>query len=286
MRTVSACWPRRADSLRLVPELPEVEAVARTLRPLVRGQTILRCHVFHSIAVRPQRPAALRQATEGQRIEDVERRGKYLLLRLGQGYVVLHFRLDGQLVWFDSPRMSGHIDVVFELNRGTLGFVDRRHFGRMQWLARPEENSGIANLGMDALSPEFTFRHFQAVLKNAWRPLKLLLTDQTRIAGLGNIYSSEALWHARLHPGHRASRLRPAQARRLHKAIVKVLRRALECCLDPAPDFRDPAWWFRGLETILRVYDREGKPCRRCDGRIRRIEQGGRSSYFCPGCQR
>lgn len=268
-----------------MPELPEVEAIARSLRPLVRGQTIVQCRVIHPVAVRPQSPATLRRAVQGQRIEDVERRGKYLLLRLARGCLVMHFRLDGQLVWFDSAQINGHIDVALSLDAGTLGFVDRRHFGRVQWLARPEDSPGIRALGVDPLAREFTLQRFRALLENARRPLKLLLMDQTRIAGLGNIYSNEALWHARLHPRRRAHRLTPPQAARLHKAIVYVLRGALECCVDPAPDLRDPAWWFQGLEKMVRVYAREAKPCRRCGGRIRRIEQGGRSSYFCPGCQ-
>lgn len=278
-----------------MPELPEVEAVARSLRRLVRGQKILRCHVLHPIAVRPQSPATLRRRVARQRIEGVERRGKYLLLRLSRGCLVLHFRLDGQLFWFDvrgnshralRRRDTPHIDVAFELPSGTLGFVDRRHFGRVQWVEHAEDLSGIRALGTDPLSPEFTAERLQELLAGSRRPLKLLLMDQSRIAGLGNIYSSEALWHARLDPRRAARRVRPGRARRLHKAIVYVLRRALECCLSPAPDFRDPDWWFQGLEKILRVYDREGSRCRRCRGTIRRIEQGGRSSYYCPGCQR
>lgn len=269
-----------------MPELPEVEAVARTLRPLVHGQTIVRCRVVHPIAVRPQTPAALRRGVESQRIEAVERRGKYLLLRLTRGCLAMHFRLDGRLVWFPRHRTAGHIDVALQLHTGTLGFVDQRHFGRVHWLARPEDSPGIRGLGVDPLSAEFTPQRFEALLKKTRRPLKLLLMDQTRIAGLGNIYSSEALWHAGLDPRRRAHRLEPREAPRLHKAIVYVLGRALECCVDPAPDFRDAEWWFQGLEKILRVYDREAEPCRRCGGRIRRIEQGGRSSYFCPGCQR
>ncbi|HEX2710749.1 MAG TPA: DNA-formamidopyrimidine glycosylase [Candidatus Acidoferrales bacterium] len=269
-----------------MPELPEVEAIARTLRPLVRGQVIARCRVRHPIAVRPQGAAALRRGVEGQRIMAIERRGKYLLLRLGRGSLVLHFRLDGQLVWFPQRRTAGHIDVALELGNGTLGFVDRRHFGRVHWLARPEDSPGIRRLGVDPLSTEFTPQRLAAVLKRARRPVKLLLMDQARIAGLGNIYSNEALWRARVSPRRRANRLASDEVGRLHKGVVSVLRRALECCLDPAPDFRDAAWWFQGLEEILHVYDREGKACRRCSSRIRRIEQGGRSSYFCPGCQR
>src|SRR5207245_3474333 len=116
--------------------------------------------------------------------------------------------------------------------------------------------------------------------------MKLLRLYHTLIAALENIDSNEVLRHSRLDPRRRADRLTSREACRLHKAIVNVLRRALEYCLHPAPNFRDPAWWFRGLEKILRVYVREGEACRRCAGRILRIEQGGRSSYVRPGCQR
>jgi formamidopyrimidine-DNA glycosylase len=205
----------------------------------------------------------------------------------------MHFRLDGHLVWFDSrpgswprPSKGVHIDVALELKAGTLGFVDRRHLGRVHWLARPEDSAALRALGVDPPSRGFTPELLGKLLAKARRPVKLLLMDQTRIAGLGNIYANEALWHARLDPRRRADGLSRTEARRLHKAIVCVLRRALECCLHPAPDLRDANWWFQGLERILRVYDREGQCCNRCGGRIRRIGQGGRSSYYCPGCQR
>jgi formamidopyrimidine-DNA glycosylase len=141
-------------------------------------------------------------------------------------------------------------------------------------------------LGIDALSRDFTSSRLTQLLSASKRPLKDFLLDQSRVAGIGNIYSCESLWHARLDPRRRASTLKPPEARRLHKAIVSVLARALECCLHPAPDFRDSKWWFQGLESILRVYGREGKPCRRCGEPIRRIAQGGRSTYCCGRCQR
>jgi formamidopyrimidine-DNA glycosylase len=128
--------------------------------------------------------------------------------------------------------------------------------------------------------------HFTELLAAIRKPVKLFLLDQSKIAGIGNIYSSEALWRARIDPGRRAHRLRPVEVHKLHKSIVDVLQRALECCLNPAPNFRDPNWWFQGLERILRVYGREGKSCRRCGEPVRRIEQGGRSTYFCARCQR
>ena len=276
-----------------MPELPEVEAIAQSLRPLILARRIRRCRVLHPIAVRPSSGCGAERAADelekilpGRRIRAVERRGKYLVLRLDHGCIVLHFRLDGQLVWFASRSISGHIDVTLNFDQGTLGFVDRRHFGRVQWLPSPEALPGIRELGPDPLAREFTPARLAATLKNSRRPLKLFLLDQSKVAGLGNIYTSEALWQARLNPRRRAYRLSPSEARRLHKAIVDVLHRALECCLDPAPDFRDAKWWFQGLEEILRVYGREGEPCRRCGATIRRIEQGGRSSFACLRCQK
>lgn len=276
-----------------MPELPEVEAVARALRPFVEGRVIRRCRVIHSIAVRPssgrgaaRAAAQMERAVRGQRISSVERRGKYLILQLERGALVLHFRLDGQLVWFDSRRIIGHIDVAFEIERGTLGFVDARHFGRVQWVESPDEISGIKRMGIEPLSRDFTAARSAEMLKTSKRPLKLFLLDQEKIAGIGNIYSSEAMWRARISPNCRANRLNIAAARRLHKAIVDVLHRALECCSNPAPDFRDPNWWFQGLESILQVYGREGKKCRACREPVKRFEQGGRSTYFCAKCQR
>jgi formamidopyrimidine-DNA glycosylase len=276
-----------------MPELPEVEAVARALRPLVVGQRIRRCRVIHPTAVRPSSghggKAVIRQLEsrlQGQRIRAVARFGKYLTLTLDDGCLILRFRLDGQLTWLDSRKMAGHIDVALDLEKGTLGFVDPRHLGRVQWMPSPQSLEGIRTLGIEPLSPEFTASRFAELLKRSRLPLKLFLLDQSKVSGIGNIYSSEALWRARLDPRRRANRLSPSEAKRLHKAIVDVLHRALECCSDSAPDFRDPKWWFQGLDEILRVYGREGKPCRRCGAPIRRVEQGGRSSFVCFGCQK
>jgi formamidopyrimidine-DNA glycosylase len=207
----------------------------------------------------------------------------------------MHFRLDGQLLWFaDSKELlqranrrdnGVHVDVALELNKGALGFADRRHFGRVHLWASADESPGLSILGVDALSRDFTSSRLIELLTTSKRPLKDFLLDQSRVAGIGNIYSCESLWHARLDPRRNANTLQSQEARRLHKAIVSVLARALECCLHPAPDFRDPEWWFQGLENILRAYGREGKPCRRCGQPIRRIAQGGRSTYSCGRCQ-
>jgi formamidopyrimidine-DNA glycosylase len=278
-----------------MPELPEVEAVVRTLRPLVHGRRIRCVHVFHPIATKPQSAShVVRQAQRG-RIRMVERKGKYVLLGLDRGLLTMHFRLDGQLLWFSNGKEllklanqgenGVHVDVAFELDHGVLGFADRRHFGRVHIWESAVDCPGLRVMGIDPLSRDFTFSRLTQLLAGSKRPLKDFLLDQTRVAGIGNIYSCESLWHARLDPRRRANTLKPQEARRLYKAIVSVLARALECCLHPAPDFRDPEWWFQGLENILRAYGREGKPCRRCGRPIRRIAQGGRSTYFCGRCQ-
>jgi formamidopyrimidine-DNA glycosylase len=276
-----------------MPELPEVEAVARALRPYVLGRTIRRCRVIHPIAVRPGSGRGAKKAAEllerkarGARVHAVSRRGKYLVLLLDRGAIVMHFRLDGHLLWFDSGKISGHVDVALEFPRGTLGFADRRHFGRVNWVETPSDIRAIRTLGLEPLSRAFSAEAVAEILRASRLPLKLFLLDQSKIAGLGNIYSSEAMWLARLDPRRRAHRISASEARRLHKAIVRVLCRALECCLHPAPDFRDADWWFQGLERILNVYDRAGKSCRRCGRPIRRIEQGGRSTYLCARCQK
>jgi len=279
-----------------MPELPEVEAVAQTLRPLVEGRRIRCVHVLHPIATKPQDPSLLARLAEGQLIQSVRRKGKYLWLELERGIVTLHFKLDGQLLWFSNAKKmfevanqketGVHVDVAFELKNGVLGFADGRHFGRVLVYESAEACPALARLGLDAISPDFTPARFTEMLASSRRPLKEFLLEQSRVAGIGNIYSCESLWRAKLDPRRHPNSLKPAEARRLHKAIVSVLARALECCLHSPPDFRDANWWFQGLEKILRAYDHEGRPCRRCGNEIKRIPQGGRSTYFCAHCQK
>jgi formamidopyrimidine-DNA glycosylase len=279
-----------------MPELPEVEAIARTLRPLVRGQRIRRVHMFHPIVTRPQAPGTFVKSCQSRRIRDVRRHGKYLFLELDRGLIEMHFKLDGQLVWFSDTRdllkranrgeEGVHVDVALEFTRGVLAFADQRHFGRVHAWKSAEECGPLRQLGVDALSREFNAEFLKAKLRASRTPVKQFLLNQAVVAGIGNIYSCEALWHAMIDPGRAAKLLRDKDAAKLHKAIVSVLRRALECCLHPAPVFRDPKWWFQGLEKILRTYQREGLPCRRCGHGIKRVEQAGRSTYFCPHCQR
>jgi formamidopyrimidine-DNA glycosylase len=280
-----------------MPELPEVEAIARTLRPMVRGQRVRCVHLFHPIATRPQAGSQFVKLCEQRRVRDVWRHGKYLFLELDGGLIEMHFRFDGHLIWFSNAKEllkranqasdnGVHVDLAFEFAKGVLAFADGRHFGRAHGWESKETCVPLQRLGVDALSREFTGKFLRRKLATSRRAVKEFLLDQARVAGIGNIYSCEALWHAALDPRRAARSLSETEAVKLHKAIVSVLRRALECCLEPAPVFRDPDWWFQGLEKILRAYQREGLSCQRCGEPIQRIEQGGRSTYCCTNCQK
>ncbi len=281
-----------------MPELPEVEAIAASLRPHVVKRRIRSVEVFHPIAVLPQSPAYLSKVLTGHRIESVQRKGKYLFLVLDNGSAIeMHFRFDGHLILFRNAKEVAarvnkkeddrvHVDVALELDKGVLGFADGRHLGRVHAWESLEACPPYNGLGIDALSPEFTASAFAQLISKSRRSLKEFLLDQSRIAGVGNIYSCEALWHARISPSRPANSLRPNECRNLYRAIVSILRRALQLCLDPAPDFTDAGWWFQGIEGILRVYQREGEPCNRDGHPIQRTTKGNRSTYFCAHCQK
>ncbi len=281
-----------------MPELPEVEAVAISLRPLVAKRKIRSVEVFHPIAVLPQSAAHVSKLLTGRRIDSVQRKGKYLFLVLDdQAVIEMHFRFDGHIIHLANAKEvdarankktkeAVHIDVALELDKGVIAFADGRHLGRVHAWGSLNTCPPYNDLGIDALSPEFTVRAFAQLLSKSRRPLKEFLLDQSRIAGVGNIYSCEALWHAKISPFRPANALKPDEARNLYKAIVSVLRRALQLCLNPAPDFSDANWWFQGIEGILRVYQREGEPCKRDGHPIKRTTKGNRSTYFCAHCQK
>lgn len=261
-----------------MPELPEVEAVARTLRPVVARQSVRCVHVFHPIATKPQPSKQLAILCQGQAVKGVSRRGKYLFLELRRGLIEMHFRFDGQLIWFSNARQllrkanakpdGVHVDVAFEFSNGVLAFADRRHFGRVHAWESRDACTPLRTLGVDALSREFTASFLETEVKSSRRALKELLLDQSRIAGIGNIYSCEALWRAALDPRRPARSLNRPDATKLHKAIVSVLQRALECCLDPAPTFCDPAWWFQDSRKSCASINARGCPAGAADTRF------------------
>jgi formamidopyrimidine-DNA glycosylase len=165
-----------------MPEAPEVEAVARTLRPLLVGRKIRSVQIRHAIAIRPQGSRTIKKHLVGARLQGVERRGKYLLLPLDRGCIVMHFKFDGQVLWFDRLKdalaRDVHVDAAFETDAGTLGFVDPRHLGRVQWFAQPADSPGIRVLGVDVFSREFTPQYLSQLCSESRQPLKTLLMNQ------------------------------------------------------------------------------------------------------------
>src|SRR5919206_4644465 len=257
-----------------MPELPEVEHAARTLEAAVRGKRVEQLRVRHP-ALERRLPAERARRVRGRAVRRVERRGKHQLLHLDDGSVIhVHFRMTGD--W--AIGRVGEDDVPFaravlEFEDGTrVSLVDPR---ALATLALHDAGSALPELGPEPFDASFTAESLGAALARRRGPIKPALLDQRVVAGLGNIYVAEALWLARISPRARAATLSLERRRRLVQAIRRVLRRA------PAGRY-----WADERTARWRVYDREGEPCPRCRATIARIVQAGRSTYFCPRCQR
>ncbi len=293
-----------------MPELPEVETIVRRLARRLPGRTIVRADVRRPNVVRGS-PRKLERALEGATIESVGRRGKFLVFRLADGRVWWsHLRMTGQ--WrVERPRRDGmrrsgrerviregartendpYARAVFDLDDGSrLTFVDVRTLGEMEVLTARGWARREAAMGIEPLSPAFTPELLTDLLDRSGRAIKEFLLDQSKIAGIGNIYASEALWRARISPRRRARNVGPTRARELHRAIADVLteaiRKAGTTLGETSQDYVDSDGVPGGFQEFLAVYDREGEPCRRCGTPLRRIVQGQRSTYYCPRCQR
>ncbi len=273
-----------------MPELPEVETVARMLRPDVVGRTVTSVELLWEGTIDCPDPESLCAQLTGARILAVERRGKFLKFSLDTEQILfVHLRMSGKFFVRsaeEGPGEDPHTRVRLRLDDGNwLLFVNQRKFGRFYLVDRPEEIVG--NLGPEPLSPEFTPGAFTEALEGRRGEIKRLLLDQRFLAGLGNIYVSEALWRARIHPRRIAGTLTRAEAERLHAAIVETLRAGIAAGGTSLADrqYRFPDGRVGGYQERLRVYDRAGDLCPRCGYAIERIIQGQRSTYFCPVCQ-
>ncbi len=283
--------PAAAARYRLtMPELPEVETVRRSLLKLI-GRTV--SHVETSgLALRaPVDERRLARACAGARIGGVARIGKYLLVELSRGDVVLaHLGMSGHfdIVDADAPR-APHTHVVFALSGGAeLRYVDARRFGALAAYRADEvgRSPELAVLGPDPLSDAFTADYLAGELSSSRTPVKSFLLDQGRVAGLGNIYASEVLHEAGISPRRRADRVGRARSDLLHAAIRAVLAASVARRGTTFRDYRDADGASGGNQGHLAVYGREGKPCLRCGAAIKRFVQGARSTFHCPRCQR
>ena len=259
-----------------MPELPEVEVVVRKLRPGVVGKTIKDVSVRRLRVIAPTTEKELSRALKGARFKSVIRRGKYLVFVLRRGKAPLtllgHLGMSGDMyvVARNEPEPK-HAAVVLSLGKDKFIYEDTRYFGRFTL-----DTTALDYLGPEPLGKHFRVDEFAKALQRSSQSIKVKLLDQCVVAGLGNIYASEALFRARIDPRISARKLKAEQVHRLWKAIPEVLRHAIRFGTT------------RGDNYIgrLAVYDRNDKPCRTCKTPIRRIVQGARSTYFCPNCQR
>ncbi|HKI69964.1 MAG TPA: bifunctional DNA-formamidopyrimidine glycosylase/DNA-(apurinic or apyrimidinic site) lyase [Verrucomicrobiae bacterium] len=281
-----------------MPELPEVEVLLRHLAPLVRGRTIRNMEVRRVKVLRPTSPLVFKRTLAGARFEGLSRRGKYLLFHLRKPVkknsltLLGHLGMTGKMYLLPTPApLPKHASVVLYLNKQKLVLEDTRYFGRLTL-----DTSVISRLGPEPLGDGFTAEAFAAALKRSAQSIKVKLLDQSLVAGIGNIYASEALFRARISPKTPARKLKPDQIRRLRGAIRATLREAINCGSTVQLNFgtgkSDGLFYFGRApgtpdyyEERLRVYDRAGKSCPRCGTAIKQIVQGARSTFFCPKCQ-
>lgn len=268
-----------------MPELPEAEAVTRRLRKQALGATIAWAHVERKLSIGDQTPDMIMSRTLFARILTVERRAKQILIDLSTGYTIrVHLGMTGDLYKIPDCRLRPLTARVWlELATGeAIVFDDPRVFGRFNVYTHPELDIVMDGLGVEPLSNSFTAGHLAKLVQNSKLPVKVFLMDQTKVAGLGNIYAAEALFRAGIHPARKAGSLRPIRIERLRDAIVSVLKEAVR---SAAIAYSKPGRFREGEAFQPDVYGREGERCNRCGRKIRRIVQAGRSTYFCPGCQ-
>ncbi len=278
-----------------MPELPEVETIRRDLDKEVVGKRIKTVEVtgMRSIRRHTQKKQFISRL-EGKKILGVERKGKYLLVRLeGGDFLVIHLGMSGQLLWSKAGKeeKAKHTHVVFTFSTpGQLRFLDPRTFGELFVTTADDLDAAVpelAHLGFDPVDQVMSWTHFGELLHARKRKLKDLLMDQKFLAGIGNLYSDEILWAAGLRYDRSSDDLTSQEIRRLSRAMTEVLHDAIKHRGSSLADeqYRDLYGAVGGYASEHNVYDREGEPCRRCRSLIVRIKLGGRSHFLCEQCQ-
>lgn len=281
-----------------MPELPEVEILARHLRPLLHGETIGSVDVRRAVVLEPTGTTEFTKRLTGAKFLGVTRRGKYLLFEMataqGNRFTLLgHLGMTGRMyVTAESAPLPKHAAAVLHLGARKFIYDDTRYFGRLTLDLRP-----VAALGPEPLAKSFTPDLLRAGLKRSRQAVKVKLLDQSLTAGIGNIYASEALFRAGISPRRAANRLSHDEVKKLWRAIRQVLRTAIRCGstipLNFSADETDGLFYYGSAEggpdfysERLRIYDRRGKPCVICRTPVKRIVQAARSTFFCPVCQK
>ncbi len=269
-----------------MPELPEVETIVRGLHPILPGKSIERVRVIHpDVLSQPRRDFSAR--LRGRVFESVHRRGKNIVARMTEGVVlVVNLGMTGRLVWVQNKKRTTHPAVCFTLSAGPeLVYDDVRRFGALEAMDEAEWTLRDRRLGPEPLSSTFTARRLHTELSRSISPIRSWLLDQRRVAGVGNIYANEALHQAGIHPQRSAKSVVEGEARKLHRALRRTLRKAVENRGTTLRNYRDASGNPGDNAAQLRVYGREGEPCLRCSTRICRFVFGNRAVFYCPRCQ-
>ncbi|MFT8317357.1 MAG: DNA-formamidopyrimidine glycosylase [Sporolactobacillus sp.] len=274
-----------------MPELPEVETVRRTLNELIPGKTVQSVEVrWPKIIRKPEDPVEFARQLEGETLDHVDRRGKFLLFRFDHKVMVSHLRMEGRyrLDPEETP-IDKYTHVIFHFTDHTaLRYRDVRKFGTMHLFNRGEEAGQLplCKLGPEPFSPDFSPASLQAACAHARRAIKPFLLDQTAVVGLGNIYVDEALFRSGIHPLSVASSLNEEQVNLLYQAIVNTLSEAVELGGSTVRTFVNSQGHMGFFQQKLKVYGRKGEPCLTCGTAIEKIKVGGRGTHFCPHCQK
>lgn len=274
-----------------MPELPEVETVRRGLLGPLVGKTVQSVTVRERRLRRPVETRALRRFICGRKVTDVERRAKYLIVHFGgDGRLLVHLGMSGRLLLRAADaRQESHEHVVFSLDEGLdLRFCDPRRFGLVEATSasRLTRDPRLVGLGVEPLSAECTAAFLRQGARGLRCPIKNFLMNARKVAGVGNIYANEALYLAGVHPKRAAGRLSSARWEMLTAAVKRVLEDAIRQGGTTVSDFQNADGEAGYFQVSLRVYQREGEPCERCGQSIRKTVLAGRSTFYCPKCQR
>ena len=276
-----------------MPELPEVELVVRSLEKLVSKRRIIIAELLRERLAPANPPAEFAEKLQNAQINFVHRRGKHILFDLDNGSTLIaHLRMSGRFMLLPVEReLPKYSHAVFYFGDETrLVFQDQRHFGFMKIVetANLYEAKELKKLAPEPFGADFTPAYFRKVLKTSKKSLKEFLLDQTKVLGLGNIYANEAMFLAKINPQTAANKVSAKKADLLHEKSREVLRESIAhgSTLNADPENIDGSYYGGGYESHWLVYDRENDPCVVCETPIKRIIQGGRSTYFCPKCQK
>ena len=276
-----------------MPELPEVELVAQSLNKLVSGRLIVAAELLRERLAPETSPPEFAEKLSNSQINFVNRRGKHILFDLSSGVTLIaHLRMSGRFMLLPVERELPKYThaVLYFADETRLVFQDQRHFGLMKIVETEKLNEAkeIKKLAPEPFSDEFNQKYFRLILKTSKRSLKEFLLDQTKVCGLGNIYASEAMFLARVNPQISADRVSARKADILYDKIREVLRESISygSTLNANPEKIEESYYGGGFENRWRVYNQENSLCTDCQTAIKRLKQGGRSTYFCPKCQK